>query len=320
MFRSNTKTLQIPNETRFEPIAPRGIISYVARISPSDAQYLLNLNQKNRKMNKETVRRYRNDMVDQSWQDSASQIQISENGNLLNGQHRLRAMIDSNTSQILTITEGVPESSFAVMDVGRGRSPADALSAENKSYYVVAAASIKLWKVWREGFYRTDLTKDRHKANSVQNNSFKKMSKAATIQFTLDYANATPNMDSICRVAGLTSKLFKGYTSATIGAFLIQANELGHATYEEAKLFCEKIQTGAGLEEKHPVLIMRNRIHTWMQKGEYKGYAVGNKLSILIYIWNCYITGKTVPRAFQMTEGKIEDMKPVKEYSGVNKW
>ena len=57
-----------------------------------------------------------------------------------------------------------------------------------------------------------------------------------------------------------------------------------------------------------------------MQKGEYKGYAVGYKLSILIYIWNCYITGKTVPRAFQMTEGKIEDMKPVKEYSGVNKW
>ena len=101
------KKLYIPEDTMFEPIAPKGIVSYIARISPSDAKQLLQHNEDNRQPSDSIVNKYKNDMNNGVWQDSASQIQISKHGKLLNGQHRLRAIVESNTSQILTITEGL---------------------------------------------------------------------------------------------------------------------------------------------------------------------------------------------------------------------
>ena len=305
------KTVNVPDNTLFEPIAPKGIISYVARISPSDAKLLLDLNQKNRKLNEETVRKYSSDMAEGGWKDSASQIQISGDGNLLNGQHRLRAILSSNTSQILTVTEGVPEGSFAVMDVGRVRTPADALSVVGAKNYTVAASSIKLWKIWQEGFYPVDLTQNRFR-HGQQNHYLRRMSRASQIQYVLDYAGMTPNLEYICDLARQTSFQYKPLASSLIGAFLIQANEMGRTTFEMAVDFCEKLKSGAGLEESDPILVMRNRIQSWIVGQEFRGFSIGYKMKILIHVWNAWVRGKGLAKRFTLKEGKVEEMLKVK--------
>ena len=306
------KTVNVPNDTLFEPIAPKGIISYVARISPSDAKFLLEMNQKNRAISKETLRKYISDMADGGWKDSASQIQISSEGNLLNGQHRLRAILSSNTSQILTVTEGVPEESLSVMDVGRGRTPADALSVIDTKNYNVAASAIKLWKTWQEGFYPIDMTTNRFRHGN-QNHYLRKMSRASQIQYVLDYANTTPNLEYICDLARQTSLQYRPLSSSVIGAFLIQANEMGRNTFEMSVDFCEKLQSGAGLNESDPILVMRNRIQSWILGNEYRGFSIGYKMKILIHAWNAWVRGKKIAKRFTLKEGKMEEMLAVKE-------
>lgn len=54
-------------------------------------------------------------------------IQFNRAGELINGQHRLQAVIDSGVACTFLIMEGVEDEAKAVLDKGRGRSVPDAL-------------------------------------------------------------------------------------------------------------------------------------------------------------------------------------------------
>ena len=315
--RTKQKTVNVPNDTLFEPIAPKGIISYVARISPSDAKFLLEMNQKNRAISDDTIRRYSADMVDSCWKDSASQIQISSEGNLLNGQHRLRAILSSNTSQILTVTEGVPEDSFAVMDVGRGRSAADALSVIDTKHYVVAASAIKMWQSWDNGFTKGELAQysggTAKRGGLSESRKYRNLSKASQIDSVLKFAESAPNLEFICSKAKVFNKAYRPITSAMFGCFLIQADRLGHQTLQLAIDFCEKLTSGAGLEENNPILTMRNRVQGWVVNQEYNAFNNGYKLKLLVHVWNAWVRGKKLTKRFKPKEQGMEEMLACKE-------
>lgn len=71
-----------------------------------------------RKINMTTVHRYARKMECGYWQENAEPIHFSKSGKLLNGQHRLRAIIESHTTQRMLVVFDVDAD---VYDTGRNR-------------------------------------------------------------------------------------------------------------------------------------------------------------------------------------------------------
>ena len=67
-------------------------------------------------------------MVNGKWMFDASPIQFDVDGKLINGQHRMRSLIKSNTSQTFLIVLGLDNETFKVMDTGRNRQASDVFS------------------------------------------------------------------------------------------------------------------------------------------------------------------------------------------------
>lgn len=85
-----------------------------------------------------------NDMRKGLWRPSHQGIAFDEEGNLLDGQHRLAAIVESGVAVTLTVAIGVPSSSLTVLDVGRKRTVADMLAIEGLKNPNVLASIARL--------------------------------------------------------------------------------------------------------------------------------------------------------------------------------
>ena len=99
------------------------------RIDVDVAKAMMAKNPNNRNINKSYVKQLVRDMKRGTFQDNGDTIRIDEDGNLLDGQHRLQAVIDSGIpieGQI--VVRGLKPEVFATIDSGRQRTNADRLA------------------------------------------------------------------------------------------------------------------------------------------------------------------------------------------------
>jgi hypothetical protein len=95
-------------------------------ITPAIAKQILESNLINRRPKPPVVLRYASDMQRGLWKtDTAEFIKISKNGVLLDGQHRLMAVIKANTSVYFNVARGVNDEIFDVIDTGSIRNAGD---------------------------------------------------------------------------------------------------------------------------------------------------------------------------------------------------
>lgn len=114
-------------------------------ITPDIAHELLKFNTNNRKVSNVVVQIYAQSMKDNKWPFTGHPIVFGKSGKLLDGQHRLLAVIKSNTSQSFVIVRGVTNEDqvFAAIDTGKIRSAADVLSKEGFSDSALYASVVK---------------------------------------------------------------------------------------------------------------------------------------------------------------------------------
>lgn len=99
--------------------------SNVVRITPDMAREMLTHNMKNnRRLNHNTVKRYARIMKAGGWNLTHQGIAFDDNGELIDGQHRLEAIAASNTPVSMLVTRGVEhaEGEAFTIDTGTKRS------------------------------------------------------------------------------------------------------------------------------------------------------------------------------------------------------
>ena len=101
--------------------------SEVVTITPGIAKEWLLLNSNNRNLSSPTVTQYAKDMLEGKWQANGETIKFSSEGNLIDGQHRLAAIVKSNVSIPMLVVRELPEDSFHSIDIGLRRSSAQIL-------------------------------------------------------------------------------------------------------------------------------------------------------------------------------------------------
>lgn len=117
-------------------------LSTTVVITPLDAQRLLRNNEKNRRLNQNTVLRYAKMMErgEWDWCDGDGPLKFGANGELRNGQHRLEAQVRANVTGVYDIRTGVPEKSYRVMDSGVKRHVADYFYGREQAENISALA------------------------------------------------------------------------------------------------------------------------------------------------------------------------------------
>ena len=90
-------------------------------IGPQEAQDLLQANNCNRSVRKNAVEQYAAEMEHGQWHLGCDAIGFDETGTLINGQHRLYAIIKSEKTFPFVVARGLPKKSRDSLDVGKKR-------------------------------------------------------------------------------------------------------------------------------------------------------------------------------------------------------
>lgn len=124
----------------------------VVTVTPDMAREWLKYNKVNRPLSQAWVNYYVRQIVDGLWDGQNGQsIKFDVLGNLIDGQHRLYAIIASGIAVTLEVRRHLKTESFKTIDVGNIRTAAHTLAALGiKNYALVAAVGRLIW-LWRHG-------------------------------------------------------------------------------------------------------------------------------------------------------------------------
>lgn len=118
--------------------------SKTQKITPAKAQEMLQKNSTNRPLTPSRVAEYSQSMQRGEWLVTHQGIAFDTAGTLVDGQHRLAAIVDADQPVEMTVFTEVPEGTFGVLDTGKKRSAADTLHVEGEKHTVQLAAMLKI--------------------------------------------------------------------------------------------------------------------------------------------------------------------------------
>ena len=114
----------------------------IETITPKKAKDLLDRNTRNRPISNSRVRYYSSLMKQGKWRLTHQGLAISDTGIIIDGQHRLLAIIESNMPIDFNVTYGVNDDSFKYVDVGYTRTTANIFAIEDIPNYTKHSAGI----------------------------------------------------------------------------------------------------------------------------------------------------------------------------------
>lgn len=101
-------------------------------VTPQVASLYLKCNNGNRKIRENHVRILAGAIRRGEWKLTHQGIAFSESGRLLDGQHRLSAIVEADTPVQLVVVRGLPDDAFMALDIGNRRTTADILALDQK--------------------------------------------------------------------------------------------------------------------------------------------------------------------------------------------
>ena len=241
----------------------------VVSITPRLAEMMLQSNTRNRALSATTAKKYAESMSRGEWMLSAQGISFSCNGMLIDGQHRLAAIILAERAVKCTIWFGCAADEFQVLDAGRARSPGDILSIEGMDNYHVRAAVAQI--MWR-----------------IRNRTQSGAPRLVVAQFARELAGDA--MDKAILHANRSKRVLNPTAMViAIYSILTQSN-FAH----RIDAFCEGVKTGASLDPKSPILALREFFRTSSALSRNSRDRVVLEASAVVIAWNAFIKGRVV--------------------------
>lgn len=123
-----------------------GVHATFIEITPEMASEILEMKTefRNRKIRERTVNNYAKDMETNSWPITGDTIKFDRDGNLIDGQHRLSAIVKSGKTQKMLVVYGLDKSILTAIDIGLKRSLENALQFQGESYENGSSSIVRL--------------------------------------------------------------------------------------------------------------------------------------------------------------------------------
>jgi hypothetical protein len=106
----------------------------------------------NRKLSKFIVQKYLNDMLSGKWiENSGESIKFNRQGNLIDGMHRLNAIVLFGKGVKMLVAYNVDDKAFEVIDTGKVRNSNDVFNILQIQYAAIITSAIKRYTALKEG-------------------------------------------------------------------------------------------------------------------------------------------------------------------------
>lgn len=124
------------NATKLHEVPRNAPTVSTMTVTPAMAQDWITKNTaKNRRVLDNLVMKYAEDIRADRWQLNGSTIVMSTSGAIIDGQHRLLAIIEAGRAVVTMVASGVDDEAFETIDSGRPRTPSDILSIMGYEHY-----------------------------------------------------------------------------------------------------------------------------------------------------------------------------------------
>lgn len=121
----------------------QNIIAKIETITPDRARQLLDtLSPVQRNRRKGHVKYIRHEIESNHWKLNGETIKITPEGKVIDGQHRLCAILESGKAIDTVVVFGVDEQAYNSIDTGVRRNAADALQMRGERHYTILASAI----------------------------------------------------------------------------------------------------------------------------------------------------------------------------------
>lgn len=245
----------------------------VEYIDPDHAEALLATNQGNRSLKWRNIDAFARDIAAHQWQLNGESIIIATSGRLMNGQHRLHAVIKAGVGIWTAVVRDMPESAFATLDRGAKRTAGDVLAVGGREHAnTQATAAGHLWR-WE------NYPKERFAASMSPT--------VAEIETVLDRHPEVKN-SVLFVIKNKTPGLYVGRAAALHALFAMKDRD-------DADDFFMSLSSGANLGEDHPILLLRQKVIT--AAAAKRKPPQGEQFAWVIKAWNAYRERRTVSAA-----------------------
>lgn len=246
-------------------------------VTPGQAsEWLSKNNTMNRTMRDSKVNAYARDMVNGAWKFNGDSIRFAEDGTLLDGQHRLAAIIRANVTVPFIVVWGLPREAQDTMDIGAHRALRDQLHLKG------IANSNEVSAIARRGFLAEN--------NSVGGGGNAQV--GPTQAELLDFINANPEVIRAAEVA-LRSKGNLPCAPTAIGTAYFMCSRID--VYKAEHFWVHQVIDGLQLTESDPAYALRNRLQKEVMDGRRRMVA-DDVYRYGIVAWNHYRAGNPLTR------------------------
>lgn len=245
----------------------------VRTITPFVAKEMLQRNPNNRKLSDGHVAFLANEMKKGNWLFDAQPIRLAESGSLLDGQHRLNAVVTSGLEQKFLIVSGIQSEAFKVMDTGRNRNAGDILSIEGIQYANQCASAARTILRIRKGY----------SGNLSSNN---KLSNTDILDFITENKRIVEFARAGVRLSNEFDRVLSSSAITSFSYLMAEKNVI------ESEAFWNKLCTGLDLEKDSPIYVLRKKL--FQNKISTKKLRRTELEVYIIKAWNFYRKGVTV--------------------------
>lgn len=276
---------KLPTVSSEKPtVAPRitGVSQSIEVVTPALAETWLATMGRNRHLSTTRVEAYTKFMKDGLWIYDGDPIRFNQDGELVDGQHRLWALVEANYTTQFLVVRGVSREAFATMNTGKTRSFSDIMSVEYPEIPSIVRTGTVVQVIYRWSIGRRGSTLSSSGANQAIPNAV-----------LLAFFEA--NKDTIVRVVREGGRVIGHVHGMTITTAAIGLWAFEKIDSEDATDFFDKLMTGRGLESGSPILAYRNWIARNMQGASTNARVpLDMGVALLIKAWNAYRDGTEV--------------------------
>ncbi len=236
-------------------------------VSPAIAKTWLARSVKNRHLSQYRVLSLAEDIRINRWQLNGETIVMASDGTILDGYHRLHAIIEAGKGIDTFVASGIDPDAFMTMDSGKSRTPADVLTIFGYTNGNEHAALGRIFARVRK--HGSPYDRGGRQAQP-------------TTQEIVSEVNANPDrfMDAI-RGANHSKRTFGG--GSALGYCWIT---FGDIDMSDRDMFFERLADGQGLVEGDPIYALRRALLE--VKLRHRNMPQNHMIALIIKAWNAY--------------------------------
>lgn len=268
------------------PIKEVNPVSEIVMVTPAKASsWLADCKFNNRKITDRLVDKIARDIKEGKWIFDGTPIRFDKKGNVIDGQHRLWAIVTAGIPVKSLVIHGLSEESKDIIDTGKSRSNSDVLHFHGFVNTASLANACRLSIGYR--LNNGNLYEWAGGSSKLHCSSSQIVQEAETNENLVE-----------CHQKIISYRFIKKFIGFGTASFCLHI--FGKIDKYKADEFFYLLEKGENLKEGNPVLALRNaltiRDHLTMKLAKGGNYRAAYLIALIIKAWNAYRNEKVVKR------------------------